>query len=176
MSGQAGLGSDAARLGVPVRWEYAGQTYHLAPIDLDTELIFQSIHEAFAASRLDAIRSRIGETSFRERLVLQQDAFDANRFAFGGDLSFAFLVSNEGMAELFALLMDRGSREHGGPKLDRAKLLQLARENGPDWNRLWREVMRRDFPTRFSPGALLPPGAPSADAGEIRSIPITVSS
>lgn len=174
-------GGDANRLGrITLSWEHDGVKYPIAPPDLDVELIFQSLHEAWAINQLEARKSRIGKEAYRELSAQQADALDGNAFAFGGDKSFRFLVSNLGMAEYFGLLMDRA----GGPVMAKTKLLALARsgdeapasEEALAWGRLWKPVMRRDHPNRFAPEALRDAGSPPSGDGATPSTGITASS
>lgn len=155
--------SDAARLGkVPLTWAYQGQSYTLAPLDLDVELLFQTEHEAFACAGLDARRGKIGEASYRTRAALQEDSLNANEFAFGGDLSFRFLLTDWGASILFEILMQKAR----GAVVGREQLRALARENHEAWGRLWRMVMRRDFFSRFKSEALAEPTSPGSSGGQ----------
>lgn len=150
--------SDPLASTVPITWAHKGREYTLAPRTLDAELLFSARHAAWGAGELDRIRDMIGERSYETRVDRQERMRLTGKLAFGSALSFEWLLSDEGFCEYADLLMG----EAGKARVPKESLLKMAKAGHPDFGRLWREVMRRDFPTRVNPEFLAEPPPPSA--------------
>lgn len=154
--------SDAALLNPQATpWEYQGKSYLLAVCDLDTELLFQALHERWARNRVEVSRGGVDPAVYAADVDAYNRMRAVNDFAFGGDLSLRFVATPQGMAEYVLLLLQKGQKEGGAepsPKLVRA----LFRADVPAWLDLQRAVIGRDFPNQLvAPGSSSPaPAAP----------------
>lgn len=131
---------------LPLDFDLGDKTYPLACPDHELELYFQARHEAWARNRIEAAAGLVGERAHRTDVEVFASQRASNRFAFGGPLSMAFVLSDEGMAEYLLLLSQKGQKEKGGGAFSKASLRQLKRETPAEWDRLVGLVLGRDFP------------------------------
>ena len=156
--------SDAAMIGnAPFRWEHKDAVYEFAATDLEVELMFQSLHEAWARARLEATKGRIGEEAWTMDHARHVENVSANQFAMGGRLSMMFLFTTAGFAE-YATLKWQKQVAGKGPQKDKVNapfLHALAKNNAADFESLRTGMLRHDFPNLFAPveGATKPTGA-----------------
>ena len=154
-----------------VRCTLGGQPVALAERDIDAELILQTRHESWASARLEARRAMIGERAFQSQLDRLGHAMDANRFAFGGPLSLEWLTTRAGMAEYVLLLSQKAQAEGHGPAIGRERLLALARAGGAEWEQLYEQVLRRDFPFLLPAEEATPQGGATASGSGATATP-----
>lgn len=146
-------------LAAPIEFAPKGQTqpWLFAACDLECELRFQTQHEAWARNRLEAMKAFVSPQANQQ----DQDRFvqhvSANRFAFGAQLSIAFLLSDAGSVEYLTLLAGKaGCRAAGKEALEK-----LRRSDRPEFDRLVEMMLRRDFPNLLTPAEGGPSPAPA---------------
>lgn len=125
----------------PIEWSYNNKTYTLGVTDIDAELRFQAIHERWALNRLEVLQAGVSSASAQAAMDRYVNHLEANRFAFGSNLSLQFLTSDVGTIEYLVLL----SAMKKTP-IPRATLQHLARRERKIFNDLANQVLERDFP------------------------------
>lgn len=136
---------------LPTDFPLGDQSYPLARADHELELYYQARHEAWARNRIEATRGMVGDAAYRADCETFAQRRDGNRFAFGSQLSLAWLTSDEGMIEYVLLLSQKGKKEKGGAAFTQQQLRRMKKDEPAEWERLTRAVLERDFPFLLTP-------------------------
>lgn len=145
-----------------------GKTWAFAVCDLATELLYQSRHQAWARNQFEAMRGSVSAQSHEADLDRFVQQVSANRFAFGGPLSLAFLLSSEGAAEYLALLASKA----GCKAASKSAIEALRRRDKGSYDAMLLQVLRRDFPNHWPP----PPEGDSSSPEAATPSPSTTDS
>lgn len=125
----------------------SGKPWTFAPVDLDLELRFQAEHQRWARNQIETMRDGISPQAYDADCTRFVKMLSVNAFAFGGNESFLFILSDFGLTLYLSLLAAKAGCHAANVKA----LNQLRRTERDAWDRLQEDVMRRDFPNRLAP-------------------------
>lgn len=134
-------------------FEYHGKTYNLGVADYELELYYQARHEAWVRNRIEATSGMVSADVHRTDVDAFARQRAGNLFAFRSQLSMQWLLSDEGFSEYVALLSGKGKKEQGGALFTRETLRMMRKEDRPEWDRLVKVIVGRDFPNLMGPAS-----------------------
>lgn len=145
----------------PVTFTPPGQEkpWTFAPCDLECELRFQSEHQRWARNQIEAMKAGVSPATYAEDVDRFVSHVSGNRFAFGGPLSLAFLLTDQGATIYLSLLAAKA----GCRAASEANLSALRRKDRAAWDRALADVLRRDFPNLMAPRAGADSSSPEAE-------------
>ena len=153
----------------PTAFDWQGRTYQIGVADYEAELFFQARHEAWTRNRIEATAGMVNDNVHRADVDAFARQRAGNLFAFEGQLSMQWLLSDEGFAEYLVILTGKGKKERGGHVMSRDDVRRMKKTDREVHDRLVRLVLGRDFPNLLAPASPAEPTPPSTTSASSSS-------
>lgn len=144
--------SDTQLAGLPVPFEWKGQTYYLGTRNYQLDLAFQQFQEGHARRRLASHRKEMGEEEYGEQMKGWRHDCGSGVYAFGQELSWRFLWNvPAGLREYVWLKIKKGEAEHPEAEPFSRDDLDALFADEAAWEDIRLLVTEMDFPKSLLP-------------------------